>query len=387
MTIDPAALRHVLMGQEALRAMRVDEAIVKFENALALDAENVPAHLGMYEALQVKGERARAIEHQRRALTHQRFFFEKEAPPGAPVMLIVAIPGDWQANVPLEFLYSSLNVGISKVFVEADNLPKRNELPAFDVAFNAVAESADSDASLEALESWLPSLGRPFLNDPVAVRKLSRDGVARDFAGLDGALVPVTRRMRREDLPHELHGPHVIRPVGSQAGADFARVDNAAQLREYRDDHAAGAFYLTPFVDYRRKDGFFRKYRIIFIGGIPYAHHLAISDRWMVHYYNALNDREAWIRAEEERFLADVHSVFDGPRARVLDEIANRVRLDYFGIDCSVLEDGRVLVFEIDPAMIVHLGDSPELYPYKHVYVPRIPKALEKLIYRMTRRS
>ncbi len=139
-------------------------------------------------------------------------------------------------------------------------------------------------------------------------------------------------------------------------------------------------FYLMPFVDYRRKDGYFRKYRIIFVGGVPYAHHLAISQNWMVHYYNALNAQEQWIRDEEERFLADVGNVFDGPRARVLAEIAHRVGLDYFGIDCSVLEDGRVLIFEIDPAMIVHLADPIELYPYKHKYVPRIPAALENLI-------
>jgi len=100
----------------------------------------------------------------------------------------------------------------------------------------------------------------------------------------------------------------------------------------------------------------------------------------MVHYYNARNAEEAWIREEEERFLADVHNVFDGPRADVLAEIARRVGLDYFGIDCSVLEDGRVLIFEIDPAMIVHLGDPQDMYPYKHRYVPRIPQALERLI-------
>lgn len=386
MNIDPAALIHVLSGQEALRAMRIDEAIAEFECALAADDDIVPAHLGLYEALQVKGDRARAVEHQRRALAHQRLFIEKEAPPGAPTVLIVAIPGDWQANVPLEFLYPSLNVGITKLFVEAPALPEPRELPPCDLVFNAVAESEASDATLAALETWLPRLGRPYLNDPVSVRKLSRDGVARDFADFEGALVPATLRMRREDLPSELHGPHVVRPVGSQAGADFAKVEDGEQLRQYLDDHDSAEFYLTPFVDYRRKDGFFRKYRIIFVAGVPYAHHLAISDRWMVHYYNALNEREAWIRAEEERFLADVHNVFDGPRARVLDEIAARVRLDYFGIDCSVFEDGRVLIFEIDPAMIVHLGDPAELYPYKHKYVPRIPQALERLIYRTSKK-
>lgn len=100
----------------------------------------------------------------------------------------------------------------------------------------------------------------------------------------------------------------------------------------------------------------------------------------MVHYYNACNEREAWIRDEEARFLAGVESVFDGPRRAALDEIARRAGLEYFGIDCSVLPDGRVLIFEIDVAMIVHLGDPIERYPYKHRYIPRIYDAFEEMI-------
>jgi len=377
---------YVQAGQVALLAMRVDDAISAFEHAIEIDPEDVPAHLGLYEAYQVKGDRSRALEHQRHALEKQRLFLERAPPEGAPTVLLVAIPGDWQANVPLEFLYPSLSVGIIKLYVDPTHLPDPRSLPPCDVVFNVIAESEASGPTLKLLERWLPGIQRPVLNDPARVARLSRDGVARDFADISGVLAPATRRVRREDVPREPNGPHVIRPVGSQAGAAFVKIDNASELTSYLASTPGDAFYLTPFVDYRLKDGYFRKYRIIFVGGKPYGQHLAISDRWMVHYYNARNAEEAWIREEEERFLADVGSVFDGPRAHALAEIARRVGLDYFGMDCSVLEDGRVLIFEIDPAMIVHLGDSPDLYPYKQKYVPRIPAALEQLIRSAARR-
>lgn len=369
----------IAAGQDALRAMRTDDAIAAFNRAVATDPENVPAHLGLYEAYQIKGDRTRALEHQARALERQRLFLEKPTPPGAPTVLLVAIPGDWQANVPLEFLYNSLNLGIIKMFVDdVDPLPPRGVLPPFDVIFNIIGHSEQSGTTLKLLENWFPKLGERVLNDPAHVQRLSRDGVARDFADLEGALVPVTRRVSRSNIV--VDGSYVIRPVGSQAGSNFSKIETPEELSAYLAATPGDEFYLMPFVDYRRKDGYFRKYRIIFVGGVPYAHHLAISQNWMVHYYNALNAQEQWIRDEEERFVADVGNVFDGPRARVLEEIARRVGLDYFGIDCSVLEDGRVLIFEIDPAVIVHLADSVELYPYKHKYVPRIPAALERLI-------
>jgi len=375
----PDVTPYIAAGQEALRAMRAADAIIEFDRAIAIEPGNIAANLGLYEAYQVNGDRTRALEHQLRALAQQRLFLEKLAPPGAPTVLLVATPGDWQANVPLEFLYGSLPLGIMKLFVFDDEPPpEARRFPPFDVTFNVVAHSERSGPTLALLETWLPSLKRPVLNDPARVQRLSRDGVARDFADLAGALVPTTRRMRRGDITVDT--PVVIRPVGSQAGAAFSRVETAQELSAYLAATPGDEFYVMPFVDYRRKDGHFRKYRIIFVGGVPYAHHLAISLNWMVHYYNALNAKEQWIRDEEERFLAGVGNVFDGPRARVLEEIARRVGLDYFGIDCSILEDGRVVIFEIDPAMIVHLQDPVDLYPYKRRYVPRIPAALEKLI-------
>jgi hypothetical protein len=139
------------------------------------------------------------------------------------------------------------------------------------------------------------------------------------------------------------------------------------------------AYFVMPFVDYRNDDGFYRKYRVMFVAGVPYACHLAISPRWMIHYYNAAMADHQWMRDEEARFIAGVESVFIGTLAEALREIAAAVPLEYFGIDCAIARDGRLLLFEADAAMLVHGTDPPDLYPYKRAGFERIQAALSAL--------
>ena len=386
-SLDPGmAPAHVGLGNLSLVSMRLDSAIAAFEAAVAADPRSVAAHFGLYEAFQVRGDRLRALAHQRAALAEQRLFFEKRPQAGAPTILMVATAGDWQANVPLEYLYTLMPIGVHKLYVEA-GVPNPAAVPRADLVFNAVAQSDAADATLATLEKWLPTVDLPMLNDPARVRLLSRDRVARDYANLEGALVPAVRRVDRTALALDpavtgatVQSPVIVRPVDSQAGGGLIRLEGASALAAYLAETPDEEFFIIPFVDYHSSDGYYRKYRIIFVDGKPYAHHLAISDKWMVHYYNARNGEWDWTLDEEARFLADVESVFDGPRKEVLAELAARVGLDYFGIDCGILPDGRVVLFEIDVAMIVHLGDPVERYPYKHQYVPRIYDALERLI-------
>ena len=100
----------------------------------------------------------------------------------------------------------------------------------------------------------------------------------------------------------------------------------------------------------------------------------------MIHYYNAAMAENAWMREEEAAFLADLHSVFAGPTYEVLTDIAKAIGLEYFGIDCALGADGRILVFEADPAMLVHNSDPIELYPYKHRFIPNIYRAVERMV-------
>ena len=68
-----------------------------------------------------------------------------------------------------------------------------------------------------------------------------------------------------------------------------------------------------------------------------------------------------------------------GGGRRTAREIAEALPSDYLGIDCSIAPDGRLLLFEASTAMLVHLRDPVDVYPYKAQYVPRIITALERL--------
>jgi hypothetical protein len=100
----------------------------------------------------------------------------------------------------------------------------------------------------------------------------------------------------------------------------------------------------------------------------------------MIHYYNAPMRELAWMREEEHRFLSGFDALF-GPALRgALVEIARILQLEYFGVDCSIDREGRLVVFEADPAMIVHAGDDPQLFAYKYPYAGRIFTAFERLL-------
>ena len=102
----------------------------------------------------------------------------------------------------------------------------------------------------------------------------------------------------------------------------------------------------------------------------------------MVHYYNSPMAEHAWMRDEEHAFMANLDGVFTGDLAAALRETAQLLALDYVGIDCAIDRDGRLLIFEADNALIVHLLDDPVMYPYKHRYVPRIYAELDALVRR-----
>jgi hypothetical protein len=100
----------------------------------------------------------------------------------------------------------------------------------------------------------------------------------------------------------------------------------------------------------------------------------------MIHYYNAQMAEHQWMRDEEAAFLSRPWDRFGGSLGAAVRAIAPAVGLEYFGIDCAISREGRLLVFEADAAMLVHTTDPVDLYPYKHEFVPRIYRALERMV-------
>ena len=199
----------------------------------------------------------------------------------------------------------------------------------------------------------------------------------------DAALGQLARGEREieEILPGATY-PILVRPQQSHAGIGLTKIDRAADLARYASEHPGSAYFITAFVDYRDADGLYRKSRIALIGGEPYLCHRAVSSSWMVHYLNAGMDASAAKRAEEAAAMATFDDTFAHRHRDALAEIHRQLPFDYFSLDCGELADGRLLVFEADTAAIIHLMDSPELYPYKHAQMRRVFDAFGAMLQR-----
>jgi hypothetical protein len=174
--------------------------------------------------------------------------------------------------------------------------------------------------------------------------------------------------------------PLIVRPVGSHAGTGLARIDTPAAMALYLARQPGEIFYLSPFVDYSGPDGLYRKLRIAMIEGRPFVAHMAVSEHWMVHYLNAGMAESAAKRAEERAMMESFEVYFALRHQEAFADLAQRIGLDYFAVDCAEARDGRLLIFEADTAMIIHDMDPPALYPYKAPAMRELFRAFQGLV-------
>ncbi len=341
------------------------------------------AHLRLYEVEQMLGRPDEALAHLRLALRAARIVtLPAKRLPAELTVLALSRVAQWEANTPLELIVDENTTTLHRFYFDDDaEAGEGEDLPPYDVLINTIAESELARPVLVRAQAFAERAGLRPVNPPEIVARLGREDVARLFADSATVVAPAIERVDATTLlARDVIAPLVVRPVGSQAGYALARIGDAQELRAYLAEHVHAAYFVMPFVDYRSDDGFYRKYRVMFVAGVPLACHLAISPRWMIHYYNAAMAEHAWMRAEEAAFIADLGAVFTGTLHTALEEIAAAVPLEYFGIDCAIARDGRLLLFEADAAMLVHGTDPVELYPYKRAGFERIKTALNALL-------
>ncbi|MBW6423829.1 tetratricopeptide repeat protein [Rhizobium sp. XQZ8] len=270
-------------------------------------------------------------------------------------------------------------------------LPGQGYDPAFldgaaDVIVNLVSEpDLGPDAILQAAH-LVEGLETPIVNHPKLILGTDREAIARRLAGMPDVSMPMTvhvsssallARLERGDLPSF---PLIIRHAGTHGGDMMELVSDAETLRSFAEEARSHDLYLTDFVDYSSADGYFRKYRFVFVGDEILPYHLAIGDVWKVHHASTRMGDVEWMRGEEEAFLNAPDKVFGADAMAALDAIRRRIGLDYFGIDCSIDRDGNVLVFEVNASMLIHLHN--EGFEYKTPHVNRIRSAFETMLER-----
>lgn len=384
----PALIGLAALARKAMRGENLAGVGQSLLARLAADSRDAVALLDLSTIEQLLGASANGLALQARALDMQRVFTQAAPGEGAPTLLVLAAPGDFMANTPIEFLLEGANVRIDTLFVDAE-MDVLAAAPPHDAAFVAVAESAANQPILAAISRAARGWPRPLLNPAGAVSRLTRDGAWRLLHDLPGVVYPRNERLSRAQLQpadREDDYPFIIRPVDSHAGTGLEKIESDAELLAYLAMHDDAFFYTAAFIDYRDGDRLFRKMRIAVIDGAPFPVHLAISPRWMIHYLNADMMENAGNRAEEARFMAGFED-FARRHARAFAGMREKLQLDYFLIDCAEIGDGKLLVFEVGSAMIAHDLDCPTTFPYKSAPMRRLFDAFRRMVLLRANRS
>ncbi len=414
------------LAQVLIRQDRFDEAISRLTRLLNAPGDRAAVYrqLGLAEAR--AGRRVRALDHFKRVLEHapddpatlhivanfqQALGLNSEADanyrralklkPLITVPAVVAPPdfrvlfvfGPGAGNTPIEYLIEQARFESNVITLLPDLDYDVDRLRVYaNVVVNLISDVDQGHAFLGPAQALVERVGSPVINHPQTISDTSRESIARRLKEIPDCRVPQTRlyaaaelrAMLARALQAPLSFPLLVRPAGTHGGDDFERMEDHAQLQAFLNRHDAGSYagsyYVTPFVDYRSGDGYFRKYRFVCVNDEILPYHLAIDGQWKVHHVTTSMTRHPWMQAEEMAFLENPWRVFGVAQRRALQAIRDTVGLDYFGIDCSLGRDGAVVVFEVNASMLVH-GNNHR-FPYKTAAVERIKHAFQTMLKR-----
>jgi hypothetical protein len=373
---DPDA--HVRLAN-TLRQANHAAASASYQHALALDPLHHEAHQGLSYVLEgvddAEAARHRALGFAARALTTAP---ASGAWPHTSVLRIVSAHG---GNIPTREILDTESCVVHTLVAEF--ITESLEIPRHDVVFNAIGDADRCAQGLQTAAKFLAGRSARIINPPEKILPTTREHNARRLAGLAGVIAPRISTFPRAAL---MHGPppgfafpFLIRSPGFQTGEHFVRIETPADLAAL---HALPGDQLMAleFLNARGPDGAARKYRAMFIGGLIYPIHLAISASWKVHYFTAGMNASAAHRAEEQSYLAGMAAVLGPVAMAALDRVQTTLGLDYGGIDFAVAPDGRLMLFEANATMILAPPAAGAQWDYRRPAFERAVCAARTLV-------
>lgn len=386
-------LRHSIDGENLMplaKALFVETA----ENI-----DNADAWMNLSIVLECIGLPKEAQNAQFQALNISREYLRNAArQPVSLRLLMFVLPGNLATNTPIDCLLEFDDVEIVYYYIN-DDFEKVNsadfkffltdEIPEHDVAMCGFADQSYRGEAAELWQqkfneylenNWENDQGTPLVNSPAAIGKTRRDIASQEISKLANLnlFMPEVFSISADDLaatklPENIKYPFIIRPAGSQAGKCLEKIDSVEELKNYYQNqqqlgHQHQTYFVSEFVDYKSSaDNLYRKMRIAVVEGEPYICHLAISENWKVHYVNAnmYDENQQNRRDEENKFMNQGFTEVADKFADAFMSLYENTGLDYFCMDCALLDDGRLLIFEFDQICVVHDMDNRDKFAYK----------------------
>jgi hypothetical protein len=304
-----------------------------------------------------------------------------------PLRSVLILSTTESGNTPDRYLIPPASYTRLLWFVEYTSERQMMELPAYDIAFNAIGDedlAGPTSANAARFAELCPTR---LLNPPAKISRTRRDLVGELFGGIDGVKTPMSVRVEAADIAAGgvraaaagagIAEPFLVRPIGSHGGKGLFLIGAGAPDEPLTP---ASAYYLTAFEDFRSGDGLYRKYRAIFVGGRVLPYHLAIATNWLIHYEHSGMEHHPDRLAEEMRYLDDPTNAIGAPAWEAVRRIGAAMDLDYAGVDFSLLPDGRVLLFEANATMLVHPEAQDGPLAHKNPAIERIYEAFRAML-------
>jgi tetratricopeptide (TPR) repeat protein len=335
------------------------------------------AHQTLAAVAVQRGDAAAAEARLDQAYARRSHFRQTVA--GAPFTTLVLVSRR-AGNIPYQTLLPPRRFDTTVWYMEHARPADIAALPPYALVLNAIGDPDIGAVSDEMVTAFLASCQAPVLNRPERVRATFRHRLARTLAGIPDVVVPDTVRVPTL-AEAGLATPVLVRPTASHGGEGLVLARDAAELAAL--EAPAGDVYVSTFHDTRGADGFYRKYRMIFVDRRPHAYHLAISPHWMVHHQSSGMEGDPARMAEEMAFLRDPAGAIGAKAMAAIAAIGERLDFDYGGVDFTVLEDGRVLVFEANATMLTHLEPEDGPFAAKNPFIQPIIDAFQGHLLKM----
>jgi glutathione synthase/RimK-type ligase-like ATP-grasp enzyme len=359
-------------------------AKIHYLAALSIDPDLHEAHQGMAWVLKEQHLDG-AEEHWRRGYSGRALITKPYRGTGidVPLLLLVSARG---GNIPTQLWIDDRRFTIHAVYAEFYDLDLA--LPPHALVVNAVGDADLCDAALERAEQLLAHSNAPVINRPSRVRATGRAENARRLAAIAGVIAPKIDVSSRTALPaaDDLCFPLLLRSPGFHTGRHFVYVESRAGLPEALASLAGEELLVIQYLDARGADGMARKYRVMFVDGVAYPLHLAISADWKVHYFSADMARNAAFREEERLFLKNMPAMLGTRAMAALEQIGAVLDLEYAGIDFALAPDGSVLLFEANATMVVFPPGPEPMWDYRRAAINDVMEAATRMLIKYAER-
>ncbi len=242
------------------------------------------------------------------------------------------------------------------------------------VIFNEISDPDTHSHSLSRCIDFCSQQKVPVLNRPEAIQQTRRDRVTEALKDIPGVVAPRTIRFSpkspddvRKQINAKFTGPVLLREAGTHGGKSLTKIDSLDHIKQQLYPFALDGrpYYLIELRNFASGDGLYRKFRIVVIEGVPYLRHMLINDHWMVHRTarEFMSSRKS-LQEEEKQWVETFYKKPPLELTKRIMKIADRLKLDYFGIDCNLDEDGNVLIFEANANMniLINTQPSPNLW-------------------------